>query len=181
MMFTTTQDQDYILSILRETTVMRESQALELLRKLDGGNDDRYVTRCLEQLRHMRKIDLLPDGLFTLKSRWGMPVDEEMLSAIDIMLDLTDIKVHAASAPAAHYKLCFVSEHREGIGSYAVSIVRPGTEAVATALLHNSAHEGRIVIFLLSSLSQAGAIKAVTPHFFAMPCNGGYTYFSGGG
>jgi hypothetical protein len=181
MKFTTTPDQDYILSVLRETKAMRKSQAQTLLGKLDGGNDERYIVRCLEQLRHMRKIFWQSDEVFTLKALWAVPADAEMLSAADIMLDLTDIRVHTISSSFAQYKLCFMSEQKDGIGNYAVVVVRPGTESMITATLKNASPDERIIIFLLSTLSQAEGIKTSLPHFFAMYDNGIYHYFSGGG
>ena len=180
MKFTTTPDQDYILSILKETKAMRKSQALALLSKLDGGNDERYIDRCLSQLRHMRKIVWLSDEVFTLSLLWATPANAEMLSAVDIMLDLTDIRVHALSASTAHYMLCFVSQQKDGVGNYAVINVRPGTEASISESLKNTAPDRCTVIFLLSALSQAEKIQTSMPHFFAISENGMYHYFSGG-
>jgi hypothetical protein len=181
MKFMTTPDQDYILTILKETKSMRKSQALALLNKLDIENDALYLARLLEQLRHMRKITWLTGGLFTLKPLWSVPADAEMLSAIDIMLDLTDIRVQTVTARTAPYKLCFLSEQKDGIGNYAVCVLHPGTEAAISAMLHSSGYKERTVVFLLSALSQAEKIKTPLPHFFAIFDGGRYKYFSGGG
>ena len=180
-MFITTPEQDYLLSILKTTKVMRRSQTLTLLQKLDHGKTEQFVARCLEQLRHIRKIVWLTDDLFTLPLLQKSPVDESMLSAIDIMLDLTEVRVDALSASAQPYKLCFLAQQQNDIGNYAIIVAPPGSEAVITASLRSSDDDGRTVIFLVSTLSQAEGIKTSLPHFFAISDGGKYRYYSGGG
>jgi len=177
-MFMTTPDQEYILSILNTTKAMRKLQAALLLKKLDSGKTEQYVDHCLGQLRHIRKIALIKE-LLTLPHLYNAVPDEDMLAAVDIMLDLTDKKVLAVTASAPPYKLCFLSEQKNGIGNYAIAVVHPGLEPIITASLLNSAHENRTVIFLLSELSQAERIKTTMPHFFAVPDSGKLRYLSG--
>ena len=178
MSFMTTPDQEYILSVLGATKAMRRAQAYRLLGKLDGRKTERYADRCIEQLRHMRKIRLNGD-MIALPLLHDAPPDEGMLAATDIMLDLTDIRVCAVSASVPPYKLCFLAEQKNGMGNYAVAIARPGAEALLTASLQNSDHAGRTVIFLLSGISQAEGIKTSLPHFFALPDGGKHKYLSG--
>ena len=178
MRYTLTQDQEYILSVLKETKSMRKSQAFSLLNKLDSEKQESYAARCLNQLRHMRKIAWQTDELFTLSPLWAVSADAEMLSAIDIMLDLTDIKIHALSASTQPFKLCFLSEQNRGSGNYAVTVVRPGTEVSINYALRSIHGDIHTVIFLLQNISQAKEIQTSLPHFFALFDNGKYHYFS---
>jgi hypothetical protein len=178
MRFITTPEQDYLLSVLKVTRIMRKPQAIRLLNKLDDGRNDQYWERCLGQLGHIRKIAWLSDGLFTLPLLLRAAVDEDMLQAIDVMLDLTDIRILTLSSSTPPYNLCFLVEQKRDFGSYAITIVRPGTEAVISASLRDSGQDGRTVVFILSESSQAHGIWTTLPHFFAIPDGGGYRYFS---
>lgn len=175
-----TPDQEYILSILQKTKVMRGDQAYRLLNKLDGSKNDQYAARCLEQLRYIRKIARKSDGVFTLPILGNVPADEEMLSAMDIMLDLTDFKILELSAGKPPYKLCFLTEQDNSMGSYAVVTVPPGHEASVSASLSFSDPESPTVIFLLSELSQKDGVKTALPHYFTVKDGGKYRYFGGG-
>ena len=178
MRFIITPDQEYLLSVLNATRAMRIGQAARLLAKLGGWKDAEYAARCLGQLRHIRKVCISGD-MVALPSVNGAPADEDMLAAVDVMLDLTEIRVQEASSSVQPYKLCFLSEQKNGIGNYAVMAVRPSVEAAASAKLDASGHGGRTVIFLLSDISQAEGIKTALPHFFALNDCGKCRYLSG--
>ena len=179
--FITTPEQDYILSILKVVKVLRKSQAVRLLKKLDGSKNEQCWERCFGQLGHIRKIAWLSDDLFTMPLLQRNAVDEDMLQAVDVMLDLTDIRVQSLSSSKPPYNLCFLAEQKKDFGSYAIIIARPGTEAVITASLNNSGQDGRTVVFILSDPSQTQGIKTSLPHFFAISDGSKYRYFSGGG
>ena len=176
--FFNTPDQEYVMFILKAVKAMRITQAYSLLRKLDGSKTGRYASRCLDQLRYMQKI-WMAGGTLTFPRLHGAPVDEDMLAAIDVMLDLTDIKVHAISSSTLPYKLCFLAEQNNGMGNYAVIVAHPSSEAVTAASLQNTDPDGRTVIFLISELSQAASIKTDLPHFLALNDGGKYKYLSG--
>lgn len=178
-MYLITPEQEYVLGVLQKTKVMRRTHAYRLLKML-GGRNERYVDRCLEQLRHIRKIVFKPEDLITLPLLYKAPADDEMLSAIDVMLDLTRFKVSALTADRPPHKLCFLTEQDDSMGSYSVVIVRPGQEATVLASLSFSAFEDSTVIFLLSELSQKDSIKTKLPHYFATYDGGKYRYFEGG-
>ena len=180
MKFMTTPEQDYILSILKATKVMRKSQAIKLLNKLDSSRNELYWERFFGQLGHIRKIAWLSDDLFTVPFMQRSPVDEDMLQAIDIMLDLTEKRIHALSSSTPPYKLCFLAEQKQNLGSYAIIAVRHGVEAAITAALRDSAQDDRTIVFLLSDISQATCINTSLPHFFAVTDGNKYRYSSGG-
>lgn len=180
-MFTVSREQEYILSILHKTKFMRKVHAIKLLSMTDIKRNVDYTVRCLEQLRHIRKIKWVTSDVFTLPILYMEPVDEEMLSAVDIMLDMTDSKILALSASKPPYKLCFVNGSEDNFGSYAVIVVPHGSEAMITASLYGAESDTRTVIFLLSGSSQKERIKTALPHFFAIHDSGKYRYFKGGG
>jgi len=178
MRYTITPDQKYILSILKETKAMRKSQAFTLLHKLSDSKDESYILRCLDQLRHMRKIVWQSEDLFTLSQLWAVPADAEVLSAIDIMLDLTEIRIPAISSSTRPYTLCFLSEQHDGIGDYAVIAVHPGEEVTITTNLRHINNDSTTIVFLLQNISQAKQIQTSLTHFFATYADGNYHYFS---
>jgi len=178
--FVITPDQEYILDILRKTRVMRTDQAAKLLSVIDAGKSEQYTARLLNQLQHMQKIAWKTDSLFTTPLLYKAPVDDEMLSAVDIMADLTDYRVASLSSYSKPYKLCFYTEQGDSIGSYAVIFVSPGDEMKITAALHDADKDDRTIIFLSSEPIQREIIKTSLPHFFAIRDNGKYRYYEGG-
>jgi hypothetical protein len=180
-MFTVTPEQEYILSILNVTRIMRRDQAFHLLAKLNKWNTEvytqTYTLRCLWQLKHIRRLAWKTDDVFTLPLLFHEPIDEEMLSAIDIMLDLTKEKILSVSVGPAPYKLSFSSEKGKDLKAFAIVTVKPGSEKISTILLNSDSSDGRIIIFLLSSLSQRDSVKTSLPHYFAILDGGRYRYF----
>ena len=179
-MFTTTPDQEYILSILSKTRFMRVNQACKLLKLIDEAKVEIYAVSLLKQLKHMEKIAWKSEKVFALPSLYRDSVDEEMLAAIDIMIDLTDSKILSLSANNPPYKLCFLTEQGDNVGNYAIISVAPGSEMTVTATLSAAATDTRTVIFLLSDISQKNKIKTTLPHFFALYDANRYRYFKGG-
>lgn len=182
-MFTTTPEQDYLLSILQKTKVMRKDQAAKLLSGFDTKRDAGYTSRCLAQLQHIRKIKWSrqrPDDVFTLPLLYQESIDEDMLSAIDIMADLSDSKIIALSTTQP-YKLYFYIAQENSFWSYAVITVQPGSEALVSTSLIGVETENRTLIFLLSNLEQKDNIRTSLPHFFAVNDGGKYRYFYGEG
>lgn len=178
-MFITSREQEHILSVLQKTKFMRKDQAVRLLSTGGFTRTAEYTMRCLEQLRHIRKIKWITADIFTLPIMYMEPVDDEMLLAIDVMLDLVGAGITALTAPPPPFKLCFFAGRDNNLGSYAVSIVRPGHEAEVTALLCGAEKLCHAVIFILSDLSQKDGIKTTLPHFFAVKDGGKYRYFRG--
>ena len=179
MMFTITPDQQYILSILHATKVMRKGQALRLLGKPGCDKPSAYALRCLDQLRHIRKISWKSGDILTTPMLYHAPADDEMLSAIDIMLDLSGSKPLSVSSGPEPYKLCFLSRQGDDLRGFAIIVVKPGEEETLAASLCG-APDGRTVIFLLSGLAQKDRVKTPLPHYFALYDNGRYRYFGRG-
>lgn len=177
-MFTVTPDQKYVLSVLDATKVMRKSQATKLLVKLGGGRTEDYARHCLWQLKHIRKIAWKTDEVFVTPMMFNEPMDEDMLPAADIMLDLTDQRVISVSAGLAPYKLRFLSERDYGPNGFAIVVLNVGTEREINASL-TTAPGDYTIIFLLSYLSQKDRVKTSLPHYFALRDGGRCRYFRG--
>jgi len=178
-MYTITPNQEYILSILNETKVMRKDQAIRLLMKLDAGITVEDAQRCIGQLRHIRKLVWKTDNVFTHPMLFHKPTDDEMLSAIDIMIDLSKQRVLSVSAGPAPFKFRFLSEEGNGARSFAVAVVQPGYESTIMAA-PNDTLEGCIAILLLSERSQKDTVKTEMQHYFAIRSGGRYHYFKSG-
>jgi len=179
-MFMITSDQEYILSILNKTRFMRVDQVCRLLKLLAEEKVEKYAVSLLKQLKHMQKIVWINEKTFALPSLYNESIDEDMLSAIDIMIDLTDYKILSISANNPPYKLCFFTESEDDLSNYAVIVVAPGTETRVTTSLYATDSENRTIIFILSDFSQKDKIKTTLPHFFAIYGTGQYRYFKGG-
>lgn len=182
-MFKFTPDQDYILDVLKKTKFMRTEQAFRLLKAVDGRKNEQYAEGMLRQLKHMQKIIWHDDSntIFSLPNQYGKPVDEEMLSAIDIMTELNDVKIVSVSSNNPLYKLSFITGQEDSLSDYAVIFVSHGSEAAVSAALNDMNPGSRTVILLLSDFGQKDSITAVVPHYFAVYDNGKYRYFEGGG
>jgi hypothetical protein len=178
-MFTITPTLEYVLSVLDATKVMRKEQAFKLLKKFDAGKTEEHLIRDLRQLKHIQKIVWKSDDVLTTPLLFNEPTDEEMLSAIDIMLDLTDRRILSISRGPAPYTLRFVSEYRDRVKAFAVIIVNARSERSIKALLPGGSDECTI-IFVISSLSQKDRIKTSLQHFFAVRDGGRYRYYRKG-
>ena len=178
-MFTVTPDQKYILSILDATKVMRKDHAFRLLEKLSAEYTEGYELRCLMQLKYMRKIAWKTDDVFAVPMMFNEPIDEDMLSAVDIMLDLTGKRVMSVSAGPEPYKLRFLSARDKGSNGFAVIVFNASLEREISASLHRIP-DGHTIIFLLSNLSQKDRVKTALPHYFAIRDGGRYRYFRKG-
>jgi len=159
---------------------MRKDQAVRLLACIDEAKIEQYTIGLLNQLRHIQKITWITDTVFTLPFLYNKPIDECMLSAMDIMLDLTESRITALTTNNPPYKLCFFTGQENHLNSYAVIVVAPGSETTVTASLCNANAKDFTVIFILSDFAQKDNIKTPLPHFFAILDNGRYRYFEGG-
>ncbi len=160
-----------------------------LLNKLEDRKTEWHSENCLKQLQHMNRItwSAKAEDVFTLPLFYNSPVDNDMLSAIDIMLDLTDTRVLKVSAPGPPFKLRFLTERKDRLNGYVIASVLPGGETRAAALINESAQYsdrlplGITVIILLPDMSLAKTMRLNVPHYFAIRGTNGYRYFEPGG
>ena len=178
-MFTVTPDQKYILSVLDATKIMRKSQVVKLLSKLGAGYTEDYALRCLLQLKYIRKVAWKTDDVLAVPMMFNEPIDEDMLSAIDVMLDLTDKQILSVAAGPEPYKLRFLSAGDEGAKGFAVIAFNTGTASKIKTSIPD-APDGHTIIFLLSHMHQSDRVKTTLPHYYAVRDGGKYRYFRKG-
>jgi hypothetical protein len=177
-LFLITPEQDLVYGVLEKTGCLTAEQALRILRaSYDASNLDRALG-VFNQLRHMQRLYLKPDNMAILPHLAQKPADADMLAAADVMLDLSNGKPLEISAKKPPFKLCFLAEHGEKIGSYGVVIVQPGEEDAANRALEET-DTRRTVIFLLSESAQRPLLKTAQQHYFAIPDGDKYRYFKG--
>ena len=175
--FLITKDQAYIIMVIEATGFLRVSQVSRLLEKTGGVKSSAYIPGVIRQLRYMQKVYLLPEDLISLPYLSGRPADEDMLAAVDIMLDLTKSKVLAVSTGKPPYKLCFLTDAGADIDSFGVIAAPPGEERKVNFLLEGDSLCQRTVVFLLRDLEQKALFKTSMPHYFAIFDEGTLRYY----
>lgn len=178
-----TRDQQYLMSILKETRCLTRRQALRLLRARTPQKEEAQVDAALRQLRYLGRIRPLDERVIALAEDGGRAADRGMLEAVDVMLDLCGRGLEDLSARRPPFKLVFLTTLDDGtISVFAVLPVEPGREGEAVTRLEVvPAEPHQSVIFLLSDLSQRALISVQRPHYFAVRDNGRLRYFKGGG
>ena len=83
-----TRDQQFFLSILRETGYMRRDQVLPLLRLHDPAKEERHCEAILRHLRYAGELVPLGGELVCLPEYREAKPDRDMLWALDILLAL---------------------------------------------------------------------------------------------
>jgi len=104
---------------------MKTAQVARLISLAASKKNGAYINSCLRQLRYLGKIIFLEGDVVSLPYYDGY--DSEMLSAIDIMLDLTEKNILTLDTDKP-FKLSFVTEFEEDICSYAIMPVPAGME-----------------------------------------------------
>lgn len=178
-----TQDQRFLLSVLKETRCLTRRQVLRLLRVRTPGKEEAQADAALRQLRYLGKIRPVGEQVIALAGDGGREPDRDMLEAVDVMLDLCGHGLETLSAHRPPFKLVFLTTLDGGtISVFAVLPVAPGQEAEAVTRLEMvPAEPHQSIIFLLSDLSQRALISVRRPHYFAARDNGRLRYFKGGG
>ena len=179
MSFKLTHDQKCIADVLEITGFLKIAQAHKLLEMRSAEKDFAYAKKVLSQLQHINRALWCADEIVTLPHLRKKDIDFDMLSAVDIMLELLEVPALAISTDKPPFKLSFLAERGEDIVPFAVAVVAPGTE---TELNHHLSFAGRelTAIFLLSDISQRELLTSSLTHFFAIRDGERLCYFKGG-
>jgi hypothetical protein len=177
-MFIITPEQDALLRVLDETRYLTAAQALRILQLVSETATPSLAAHVLNQLRYMQKVFWKSETVVTLPHLSDKPIDADMLSAVDVMLDLSDGRLLTISSKKPPFKLCFLTERGGKLGSYGVVAAPPGGERAISQTLADMEAE-RTVIFLLSDTARQPLFKITQQHYFAIPDNGKYRYFRG--
>ena len=133
-----TNDQRFLLDILREVRYMRLDQILPLMRLRDPAKAKSHCEAILRYLRYAGELVPVGDDLVCLAEFRGQEADPEMLCALDILLSLAVGPPLQLTSRRPPYKLCFLLERgRESgkIDAFAVLPVEPGREQLVSILL----------------------------------------------
>jgi hypothetical protein len=134
----------------------------------------------------LQKIRLNRDGVACLSHLVDSPVDCDLLSAIDVMLDLSGNTPIVVSSKKPPFKLCFLSQRGDRLGSYGVITASPGDERRVCLMLDEYARDSagngldsRTAIFILRNPDRRNMFTTSLPHCFAVFDAGKYRYFKG--
>lgn len=136
-----TNDQRFLLDILREVRCMRLDQILPLMRLRDPSKAKSHCEAILRYLRYAGELVPVGDNLVCLAEFRGQEADPEMLCALDILLSLAVGPPLQLTSRRPPYKLCFLLERgRESgkIDAFAVLPVEPGREQLVSILWRSS-------------------------------------------
>ena len=105
-----TNDQRFLLDILREVRYMRLDQILPLMRLRDPAKAKSHCEAILRYLRYAGELVPVGDDLVCLAEFRGQEADPEMLCALDILLSLAVGPPLQLTSRRPPYKLCFLLE-----------------------------------------------------------------------
>ena len=156
-----TNDQRFLLDILREVRYMRLDQILPLMRLRDPAKAKSHCEAILRYLRYAGELVPVGDDLVCLAEFRGQEADPEMLCALDILLSLAvgpPLQLTSRRPPS---KLCFLLERL-------VSILLAQQSQDVTVLLS------------LSDLEQHRLLHINQRHYFVIRKEGRLRFFKGG-
>lgn len=176
-----TNDQRYLLSILRETGYMRRTQVLPLMRLYDPSKEERHCEAILRHLRYAGELTPIGGDLVCLADLRERKADQGMLRALDILLALAAGPPLQITSRKAPYKLCFLLEREDHrLDLFGVLPVAPGREQISCILLAQQPKDVT-VLFDLSSLEQHRLLQIPQRHYFVVRQDGRLRFFKGGG
>lgn len=177
-MFALTNDQQYIADILDEARFLRADQVYGFLQKISVEKDREYSNRVISQLQNLNRACRIGDNLITLPHLRQKPVDNEMLMAIDALLDLSDTAPPAIVRAKYPLKLRFLAERGELIVPFVVAVVDRGSLELLYTRIQN-VDKGVTFVFLLENIQDSTLIRTEHTHFFAAYDNSKLQYFKG--
>ena len=177
-----TNDQRFLLDILREVRYMRLDQILPLMRLRDPAKAKSHCEAILRYLRYAGELVPVGDDLVCLAEFRGQEAAPEMLCALDIVLSLAVGPPLQLTSRRPPYKLCFLLERgRESgkIDAFAVLPVEPGREQLVSILLAQQSQDVTVLLSL-SDLEQHRLLHINQRHYFVIRKEGRLRFFKGG-
>ena len=160
-----TNDQRFLLDILREVRYMRLDQILPLMRLRDPAKAKSHCEAILRYLRYAGELVPVGDDLVCLAEFRGQEADPEMLCALDILLSLAVGPPLQLTSRRPPYKLCFLLE--------------PGREQLVSILLAQQSQDVTVLLSL-SDLEQHRLLHINQRHYFVIRKEGRLRFFKGG-
>ena len=160
-----TNDQRFLLDILREVRYMRLDQILPLMRLRDPAKAKSHCEAILRYLRYAGELVPVGDDLVCLAEFRGQEADPEMLCALDILLSLAVGPPLQLTSRRPPYKLCLP--------------VEPGREQLVSILLAQQSQDVTVLLSL-SDLEQHRLLHINQRHYFVIRKEGRLRFFKGG-
>lgn len=172
-----TPEQEVLLDTLGKAGCLTLDQAVKIMRSRTPRLAAPLGKRLVDQLAHINKVRILPDGTITTYL-FGRR-DDDMFAAVDVMLDVCRGLPKVWAGRRAPFILSFLAG--EKLKQFGVVKVAEGME-VAIGVSVEGASTGRRlhVIFILSALGQKELVSTSVPHYFVWHDGERYRYFKGG-
>lgn len=172
-----TPEQEVLLESLGKAGCLTLDQAVKIMRSRTPRMAASLGKRLVDQLAHINKVRLLPDGIITTYL-FGRR-DDDMLAAVEVMLDVCRglPKVWAGRRPP--FILTFLTG--EKLKQFGVVRVIEGMEVGIGVAVEGASTGRRLhVIFILSTLGQKELVSTSLPHYFVWHDGERYRYYKGG-
>lgn len=175
-----TDDQQFFLSILRETGCVRRDQVLPLLRLYERGKQPHQADAMLRQLRYLGRVVPGEDRIVRLPGHRDSGRDGEVLLALDALIALAPKRLLQLSGRSEHYPLCFLLERRDGWADhFAFLTIPPGQEARISQLVQAEPVD-YVFLLYLEALEQHRGVHLLRSHYFLIKQDGVLRFFKGG-
>jgi len=168
-------EQQAILSLLNDFRCLRILH-IEKYMGTHRGSTTLQVKAMLNQLRHMGYV-MLKGGLVMLPCR---PVNTDILTAFDVMFEITADKKANIFSGRAPYTLFFTVDGVKNAGHYGVSVVKQSMEYDIAHRIVNNRNIKMTLIIVLENEEQKQYFAAVKKAYFAIYDGSKYGYFNAG-
>lgn len=164
------EDQNFFMTILRETGFVRMDQVLPLLRMREPWKEPHQAEAMLRRLRYLGLLVPVGSSLIALPELRELAADREMLLALDTLLALEPERLLQISA-CPPYKLRFLIQRGKRLDFFAVVPVPDGQEARVCQLLQAEPRKDTFLL-LLDSPEQHARIILDRSYFLVLRQDG---------
>lgn len=172
-----TPEQEVLLDALEKVGCLTLDQAVKIMRSRTPRLAASQGKRLVDQLAHINKVRVLPDRTITT-FLFGRR-DDDMLTAVDVMLDVCRGLPKVWTGRRPPFMLSFLAG--EKLKQFGVVRVKEGMEVGIGVTVEGASTGRRLhVIFILSALGQKELVSTNVPHYFVWHDGERYRYFKGG-
>ena len=166
-------EQAVVMGLLKDFRCLRVEH-IEKYLQIYYGSVKTHIKPILNQLRFLGEV-MLRDGLVMLPRR---PVNPDILTAFDVMLEITSGKKANIFTGSSPYTLLFTVDGTKDAGFYGVAVVKSGMEYDIARQIINKRDMEMTLILILETAEQKRYFTAVKKVYFAV-CDGNkYRYFN---
>lgn len=164
--------QAYTLETMRQLRYIRLNQLATLMRLRFNSAPD-HVERNIRQLRYMNRLEYR-DGYLCLPGRQR---DNDMLAAVDVMLQLCGTTVPEFTVGVSPCKLVFSLKDTRGYMDFKVIPVKDGNERpILAKTLAQPSEFVCTLLFLLQHKAQIPLLEVDRPAYYVLPNGNNYIF-----